>query len=288
MRAMELPDIEVSDVLGKCLSGASDGGAFKDKFTTGVSSEISRASIDYNELAQRSELYLVPPNNCPKDTIVLSDLTKKELISLYSSYMVPSTKPAREVYDKLKQAAPNGKCPFCGFGHAETLDHYLPKSAFPLLSIAPQNLVPACRTCNTEKLTGIASSLGEQCLHPYYDGSHFISDRWLHATVRKTSPATLDFFINTPSHWLPEWTSRVESHFRDFKLSARYKIESSEELATVREQIRLNPSWQKEDIRQHLLQLVQVNENTYLNSWKTATYHALSENDWYLEGGYNF
>lgn len=61
------------------------------------------------------------------------------------------------------------RCPICdcSFAYSQvTLDHILPKSKFPFLSITPINLVPACYNCNMRKNDGIPSKV----LNPYFHG----------------------------------------------------------------------------------------------------------------------
>ena len=45
----------------------------------------------------------------------------------------------------------NPYCPICEANIAGTMDHYLPKSDFHLLSIHPKNLIPCCSDCNGHK-----------------------------------------------------------------------------------------------------------------------------------------
>ncbi|TIW22876.1 MAG: hypothetical protein E5V65_02780 [Mesorhizobium sp.] len=60
-------------------------------------------------------------------------------------------------------------CPMCGSLHSGTLDHLLPKTAFPAFSIFGLNLVPACK-CNGLRSTHlIGANPGERILHPYFD-----------------------------------------------------------------------------------------------------------------------
>ena len=61
------------------------------------------------------------------------------------------------------------RCPVCdcSFAYSQvTLDHILPKSKFPFLSITPINLVPTCYNCNMRKNDGIPSKV----LNPYFHG----------------------------------------------------------------------------------------------------------------------
>ncbi len=67
-----------------------------------------------------------------------------------------------DVFDKTEflrlfiKANPNlGVCPMCdgSLGDAE-VDHFLPKSKYPFLSMHPLNLVPICQTCNNFRRKG--------------------------------------------------------------------------------------------------------------------------------------
>lgn len=61
-------------------------------------------------------------------------------------------------------------CPYCDRHEIETngvsIDHFLPKSKYPLFSIYPKNLVMACPVCN-ERIKGDRIEL--PIFHPYYD-----------------------------------------------------------------------------------------------------------------------
>ena len=201
--------------------------------------------------------------------------------------MVNASKPARQIYDELIGIAPLGRCPFCGVGYASTLDHYLPKTTFPWLSIVPINLIPSCKDCNTGKSTNVAATAEEQPLHPYYDHDEFISEQWLFAEVQETIPATIRFFVNPPVHWNDISKQRVQAHFNDFNLSKRFSIEAANELTSISSIILEHISARGlDEIRNHLNMIAITESQNYKNSWKTAMYQSLSASNWYCEGGY--
>lgn len=43
------------------------------------------------------------------------------------------------------------KCPYCSINLPDTLDHYMPQSDYPALSMCRLNLVPMCSDCNRRK-----------------------------------------------------------------------------------------------------------------------------------------
>ena len=70
-------------------------------------------------------------------------------------------------YRKYMEELVGKRCPICdcSFAYSQvTLDHILPKSKFPFLSITPINLVPTCYNCNMRKNDRVLSKV----LNPYF------------------------------------------------------------------------------------------------------------------------
>ena len=285
MRALATPNDDPQEVYQKCINSITD-----DDLRTRlnlVTNEIVVAANNYKQKVKAKQLYSIPPNNCEDDKNALGTVTKKELKDVYSSHMVGRSKPARAIYDSLLSQSPLGKCPFCGFGQASTLDHYLPKAKYPQFSVLPFNLVPSCKDCNTGKSTAIATTAEGQSLHPYFDHQNFIDDQWLHAKVIEKTPASIRFFVKAPDHWDNISQKRVQSHFNAFKLDLRYSVEAAEQLACLRYLlISLHESCGLNGIRKHLTNEAKSYALLYKNSWQTAMYQALVASDWYCDRGF--
>jgi len=275
MRAITAPDLDPQKVYLSCINSISDND-LRNRLNE-VSNGIIIAAVNYKERAETNQLYTIPPNNCGNDTVVLGTVTKKELKNLYSSHMVGRTKPARLVYDLLLSKAPLGKCPFCGVGHASTLDHYLPKTKYPQLSVVPLNLVPSCKDCNTGKSVAIATTEEEQSLHPYFDHQKFINEQWLFAEVVPTTPETIRYFVKSPVSWDNVSKNRVKSHFNDFKLAAKYTVEAANELAGRKQ---ILDDFKKQNDSNALINFLKQeavsHSKKHVNSWQTALYQALA------------
>lgn len=285
MRFIVAPINDPSIVFQTCINSISDLN-LQTRLQL-VTPAIVAAASDYEQKANTKQWYLIAPNSCKNDELALGAVTKDELKSVYTSHMVRRKKPAREIYDLLLSQAPLGKCPSCGFGHASTLDHYLPKTLYPQLSTLPINLIPACKDCNTGKRAVIATTAETQTLHPYFDHQFFVNEQWLFAEVMQTSPVTIRFFVRAPVHWDDISKSRVYAHFEDFGLASRYSVESSNELASLRDSLQFYQGWLgSEGVKLSLLNEAQSYLNQHKNSWQTAIYQALSESDWYCEGGF--
>jgi hypothetical protein len=200
--------------------------------------------------------------------------------------MVVKSKPSRRYYDELIARAPAKKCPYCGFGHARTLDHYLPKAKFPAYSVLPENLVPACRDCQSCKSAQVANAAGDQALHPYFDPNFYFTDRWLHARVVPGAQPSIEFFVACPDNWAPDAASRVANHFEAYELGARYAVEASEELTNLGALLSIHPQQNVNEIQAELAAQANIERAQFPNSWKTALYEAVSRDAWYCGGGF--
>jgi 5-methylcytosine-specific restriction endonuclease McrA len=285
MRYLAAPNDDPQTVYEICINSIKDCN-LRARLNN-VTNNIVCAATDYKQKAKAQLLYSIPQNNCRNDEIALGEVTKEELKDVYSLQMVGRAKPARAIYDSLLSQSPLGKCPFCGFGQASTLDHYLPKAKYPQFSVLPFNLVPSCKDCNTGKSTAIATTAEGQSLHPYFDHQNFIDDQWLHAEVIQTIPAIIRFFVKAPEHWDDISKTRVQSHFTAFNLASRYSLEAGNQLACLRY---LLVDFHKlrgiNGIRQHLTREAQSYFCLHSNSWQTAMFQALVASDWYCDGGF--
>jgi len=286
MRVINRPRHDFKLVYNLCINSIGNS-SLVDRFKIITNFIVKNAKL-YDRKANIAGLFRIPENNCKNNQVVISSITKKELKNLYDQQMVGQSKPARTIYDKLIISAPNGICPYCGFGHATTLDHYLPKTSFPCFSVLPINLVPSCKDCNTgSKRNKTANTAEQQSIHPYYDHQLIEDKRWLFAEVKKTSPASIRFFVTPPSDWNEIMKQRVKSHFNDFDLSKRYSVQAANELATLKPILTSYfSSIGKHLIKTHLKLTADSEYSNHKNSWKTAMYYALDSSDWYCNGGF--
>lgn len=183
----------------------------------------------------------------------------------------------------LLASAPLGKCPYCRFGHAETLDHFLPKSRYPAYAVLPINLVPACRQCNTGKSGGVLTAASEMS-HPYFEVQQVEEDVWLVAEIVETSPVTARYSVVIPGHWPDELGRRVVNYFSEFNLALRYAVEAASELVSVSAYLRGLPSAALR--HDHLQRTAGSERSISRNGWKTALYAGLARSVWYRDAGY--
>ncbi len=274
MRVIPKPNISPIRTYVRCYSSYRQ--PTKNNFRN-ITNFITAQSQEYDQRAINKNLYTFSVH-----INVQGNITKDEMIKLYNDKMVkhPSV---RKVYDKLMSLPTLSRCPYCGISSVRNLDHFLPETKFPTFSVLPYNLVASCRDCNFDKSTSYAVSQNTQTLHPYYDD--YTNEQWLYARVLHTSPVSIQFYINTPVNWLQLDIDRVHAHFNGYDLSKRFTIEASNTLANLREEFLLyNTS--SLDIQQELEKKARSYENRYKNSWETAMYQALYQDQWYCNGGY--
>ena len=164
MRKINPPTISVKQVFEDCIENVRDK-AFKSALYASVPT-IEAAEIDYHNKKQNNTLYLFPQNNIVSPTVNATELKK-----IYTDRLIKKDNKGRVHYDSIFFSAPNGRCPLCSHREANTLDHYLPKSLYPILSVTPLNLIPSCMECNKGKLIDVPTSSATETLHPYYDGT---------------------------------------------------------------------------------------------------------------------
>lgn len=241
---------------------------------------INDAETEFEAKITKGQIYTIA-----RETVVNGNVTYMELKNVYTAQMVRKPQ-GRIYYDRLLMAAPNGLCPLCAHRDATTLDHYLPKSKYPRLSIVPVNLIPSCKDCNTGKLADYPTTPDNETLHPYYDNIENVL--WLNAIVNKTTPVSLSFNVKPPASWDALLTSRVTTHLDCFKLNILYATQSARRLSGMKYNLdKIHSSGAAQaGIKRYLADEAASNAAINLNSWETAMFRALSEDDWFCSTGF--
>lgn len=247
-----------------------------------ISNTIETHANLYIERAAHGNTYTINPilHTRGSDPFIVNDIRKSELINLYDYNMV-QRHPGRTTYDQILVSA-NEKCPFCGgIGRPKSLDHYLPKANYPQYSVLPQNLIPACRDCNTGKSNDLALEPGQQPIHPYFDHDRFFVDQWVFGRIIETHPCSIFFFAQMPAGWSEIDFQRASNHFSDFDLSKRYSIQAAEELGVVVDQRKGYLATCSPDEFSNFLRSVSNAPSLFANHWKKIMYQTLAGNRWF-------
>lgn len=282
MRRLEKMPVDPAVVYDACTSGINDP-TLVGRFAA-ARTQVVASFREYERRASTHQLFQFKASDRGNDLQhVLAGITKKEFIDLYSAQMIGKRKAGRKYYDHLMMLAPLGKCPFCGFGHVSTLDHFLSKARYPGFSILCANLVPACADCNREKVTAVVTQ-ENQMLHPYFEGALVEAEAWLFAAVIESLPVSVRYFVQLPDFWPRDLAMRVTNYFTDLDLARRFAVEAAAELAGLEG---ILDSLETQHLRHaHLSQVARVERKNRMNSWKAALYDALAESRWYQCGGY--
>ena len=270
-----MPADPAAPVYQSCIRGIRDHD-LKDRLEKATDS-VARADLNYRRAG--------PTGACgglPCADFELPDVTATEMTWLYDNKMVGKKAPGRSVYNAIRTASPQGRCPLCGHRDVTTVDHYLPKAAYAAVAVNPANLIPACKDCNHTK-----SSVARDILHPYYDNVE--NDRWLAATVIEGTPPAFLFEVRAPDTWPDTLAERARLHFATFDLGALYAQQAARELSDIR--FRLEGILGKrgaEGVRLHLLEDERSRRAARLNGWQSAFYGAAAASDWFCAGGVRF
>lgn len=275
------PQYGFDEALDKCIAGISDNTTL---YSNTVSTKPYLVPLDdqYLNAARAGMLHTIEPirENVGQDPIVINNMTKSDLIKLYDQYFVSKGKPAREIYDALLNIAKE-KCPFCGgIGTPRNLDHFLPKSHFPVFSVLPRNLVPSCRDCNMDgKGRAFAIKAEEQIIQPYADNDKFFSEQWIYASYHQEcndEPGFFEYYASPPESWSDVEKYRVIRHFNQFDLSKRYGTKAAEMLITVLNQIRkMKIAGLDRQIIIDVLLKPGLDASPFINHWQYAMYQSL-------------
>lgn len=278
MRSLTKPVENAETVFTTCTDHIQDAG-LKARLQ-GVKADVGAAVRGYELAVANQTLNRFRPFTAPAGTV-----TSRELIDVYVLRMAKKGARGRPLYDKLMLSAPDGRCPLCAHRMASTLDHHVAKTHFPLLSVAPTNLVPACSDCNKLKTDDVPARPSAQTLHPYFD--NIDADRWLFAEVRHTAPASVKFRVVAPATWSVLTRQRVKHHFRLFGIGALYAAQAGEEIVNIRFALSdVFTSGGHKGVRKHLSLQAASRLANRINSWQTATYEALAADSWFVRGGF--
>jgi hypothetical protein len=286
MKKIVEPTCSVSELFDECVQGISNAGVRNRLIAQ--KGLVADANADYAACSlDQTWCQLPKAAHGHPEQVIVGNLTKGELVDLYTTGMVKSQGGARTKYDQIKILA-REECPYCG-GCGEfvddegvgTLDHFLPKARFPAFSILPGNLVPACGTCNTGMGSSFPTDPNLQPLHPYFDAPHFFEEKWTTVTVSEQDPVMVTFDLDVPAEWSHKDSQRVSQHFKVCKLRGRYRAKAASDVSSLIDQRKtVHRELSPNDFRE-ILKVVADNKALPINGWKRTLHHGLAESAWF-------
>lgn len=213
-----------------------------------------------------------------------------EMIWVYENRFAKQDRPGRFYYDYILSRAIYQRCAYCQEAPAETLDHFIPKSIVPILSIEPLNLVPACFSCNHALASAVDSGEAQRLIHPY-TFPPIIPDEivWLSARVVSSDGVPIVIFeVADLGDDYRSLQGRIEYQFYTLGLDEKYSDLSVLDLTeTCRRLSELYPGGGLAgEVRDFLNEKFDEYSRTGNNYRKVALYRALRDSAWFVEGAY--
>ncbi|MEH0716202.1 hypothetical protein H4F24_01275 [Vibrio alginolyticus] len=283
MKKLPLPSYQFLDTFNVCLQDCDSENL---PAMIGLRQQIPGFDLLYRQRASNTTLHQsTQSRHGHSEDVVIGNVTKADFVDLYEDCFVKTGTSGRAIYDEIR-ASSDGLCPLCGIGSVSTLDHYLPKARYPLYSVHPCNLVPACMDCNKGKGSSVLNSNVEEPLHPYFVSPHFIDEHWISAEIVETTPVTARFYPTPCATWSQDCQQRAVNHFNDFGLASRYKTQASLLFTMLTERVRELKHEQglsTEEIQANFLARTQTQPP---NSIARALMEAIAQSEWFCSEQY--
>jgi len=271
MKHLERIKFSVKEIVKECASSFRDE-SLRNKYIESADF-IEKKSTEYINIAENNNWTDVSTHK-----IVNGIITKDEMVKLYDRKFVAHPVVRGKYYDKILATAKSGKCPICGIGQASTLDHYLAKTLYPTYAVTPDNLVPSCKDCNSNKSNEAINNILEAPLHPYFDDVDNVI--WLCAQITSANGILVaQYYVNPQIEEKdPKLYARFGAHLDLYKLRNAYSIQASTEIS---ENTQL---WEmvyhqsgKEGLSSYLEACLNSCDKVQKNTWKTALLRGLVE-----------
>jgi hypothetical protein len=278
MRQIARPPINLTQLYSQCVNQKQNAN-LRQRLVLSQPT-IVQAAQQYEGLGLTMSIYQFAQPQMP-----VGGATSEEIGDLYVAGLVRKTGAGRWAYDQIMAAAPHGLCPLCAQRTVGTLDHYLPKELVWTLAITPANLIPACRDCNFEKHVSCPQDESSQSFHPYFDSTD--DAQWLFASIERAGGLSVRFYVQDVPAWTPERRLRAHHHFGLFKLERLYATQAAVELVNMEHRLaRLLAVGGPDAVRDHLREEALSRRNAHMNSWQTALYQVLSEDEEFCAGDF--
>lgn len=275
MKKIKKPELKVKQVFTDCISIVRNP-LYKQQLNNCIDTLEEAETVLENKIIE-NKVHEIPQNE-----VILGSIAKEDMEKVYNDRMVKKGTPARDYYNIIFLSAV--KCPFCSQRIVKTLDHYLPKSKYPIYAVTPINLIPSCSDCNKDKLVEYPESPEQETLHPYFDD---VDDEvWLKAKIILTEPIGFEYYVFASPNRTDLLNARILNHFTSFSLNKLYSVHAIEELENNKYHFKkLYTNGGVDLLKAHLKDCFDSRSSNDINSWQTAFYGALYEDEWFCNGG---
>lgn len=241
--------------------------------------EVCEAEKNYNKYFEERAKNHPARMNVPRTKIIARDM--EYLYDRFSSDSARKNMPI-DYYSLLTSVA--DYCPYCGRilgSDSAQLDHFLPKSLYPILAVTPENLVPCCGKCNNMKSN--KDYTATPVIHPYYDS--FDKEVWIKASViQSVNDSTIGFYfyIDCPEEWPVMKKKIVENHFKIYRLDERYATWAAGFFRDYKKSIERNyRTGGKNDVRRRMQEKIDEENDRHPNYYEAVVLRALYSDKWF-------
>lgn len=154
-------------------------------------------------------------------------------------------------------------CPLCGIAQDLTLDHYMPKSKYPALSMFRQNLVPVCSACNRAK----KNQLYTHFIHPYYFIPPTLKKAFLKATIQ-IHKNSLCVFLDIDETAFADYTivEKLRSHLKG--INSEFRLQNA--IISFLQECFVGKYNNEKEITSALPSLMETYQSYGINHWRLA------------------
>lgn len=195
--------------------------------------------------------------------------------SVYKQKFSAAGSIGRIYYDKLFLNA-GRTCPLCDLGvEPSELDHFLPKSQYPLLSVTPENLIPSCIVCNKRKSSNFTNDYYSIPFHPYYED---ITEKWLDCKISFYEDSYDVSFYNSTDKSNDLW-GKYEAQLKYYRLPFRYSLYAISYINSCSISFKMLLESNGEDfLKKHLADIKNTHESNNINSVHSAIHREFINN----------
>lgn len=182
-------------------------------------------------------------------------------------------------------------CPYCGLDKPRTIDHYLPKSAFPEFSVFPPNLIPCCSHCNQKKSSTWLKEGKRQYINLYFD--NIPEDiRFLYTILEYENDAlvpTISFNIENKFDIDDDLFELIRGHYINLNLLEEFSESVEDKLSVIFDEIVQNPETSIEEHKRTLNRKYRTSVRKYgLNHWETSFLEAVISSEKFFDNSVKF
>lgn len=272
MKRLNKPSMDIRTIVEDCANSYRNID-LRQRIINSTNYIYEKSNI-YDSLSSQKSWHLINKNEYP------AQLTHDEMTKLYTDKFVVQKQIREKYYDKIMSLCADGLCPICGIGYVSTLDHYLPKSIYPIYSITPSNLIPVCRDCNISKSDKPINSEFDAVLNPYYDTK--LNEIWIEASIslqNNTITIVYNVIGKKPNIWSDIQYKRAKKHFEIFKLKKALSVQAISEIENNKFAWNTMLDTANDDFLKAYLEMqLESFERHDINSWRSVLYRALIAN----------